>query len=561
MIKNIWHTAAAVAFLSAGVAAQESPLEIIPETASAVIRFQAPDKIKEDLSDFVDKVQPGFGGFIEAQFPTILGEISQNKTLDGLDLTNDWYMVMVLNEDGEPQPVLVLPTTDMEAAKEAVESTFEIAEDEDWLICAMDTALLEDFGNDDLESIESVLTEKSEARLASGHIGVFVNGEQLKEEFAEELESADQHLDELIDNIVQQAQQVNPAANMKAVAGMYKELGKLFLQAVRDSDSITVSLEFTEDAFQTDFLLTAGESTSTAKFFGSQPVSDMKRLTSIPEGMLGYVAAHGDPTVTVDYLRKFTSELITDEEVLAKMTKSLDLMKDARIGTVAGGGNLLPDEEGSLRYLVITEVQPTSVFRNAMKLLGDGLEYETAGIKIKQTYEPDTEKLDGTSVDILRTEQTMPEGLDPTGMQEAIQKKFYGSNGIEQRVLTTSDLMYQTIGGGLDAMKSLTTSKTWTDETLLKARAGLHEQANALMLVDMPNSLLAASRAVLSTNTLPLPIQASQLDGLEVKPSYSGFSMAVESNTLEARGTIPVDTFKGFTQIGMFVQGMRNQRQ
>lgn len=561
MIKNIWHTAAAVAFLSAGVAAQESPLEIIPETASAVIRFQAPDKIKEDLSDFVDKVQPGFGGFIEAQFPTILGEISQNKTLDGLDLTNDWYMVMVLNEDGEPQPVLVLPTTDMEAAKEAVESTFEIAEDEDWLICAMDTALLEDFGNDDLESIESVLTEKSEARLASGHIGVFVNGEQLKEEFAEELESADQHLDELIDNIVQQAQQVNPAANMKAVAGMYKELGKLFLQAVRDSDSITVSLEFTEDAFQTDFLLTAGESTSTAKFFGSQPVSDMKRLTSIPEGMLGYVAAHGDPTVTVDYLKKFTSELITDEEVLAKMTKSLDLMKDARIGTVAGGGNLLPDEEGSLRYLVITEVQPTSVFRNAMKLLGDGLEYETAGIKIKQTYEPDTEKLDGTSVDILRTEQTMPEGLDPTGMQEAIQKKFYGSNGIEQRVLTTSDLMYQTIGGGLDAMKSLTTSKTWTDETLLKARAGLHEQANALMLVDMPNSLLAASRAVLSTNTLPLPIQASQLDGLEVKPSYSGFSMAVESNTLEARGTIPVDTFKGFTQIGMFVQGMRNQRQ
>ena len=209
----------------------------------------------------------------------------------------------------------------------------------------------------------------------------------------------------------------------------------------------------------------------------------------------------------------------------------------------------------------ISEVSPSSKLKEAMQLMGSGVEYETAGVKMKQTYEAGAEKLDGESVDIFRTEQTLPEGLDPTGMQKAINEKFYGAEGIVQRILMKDDVMYQSMGGGLDSLKGLLAGKSWTDEKLIAARTGLHEEANLVFLVDMPNSILQVARAVLDTNALPVPVKADQLDGLEIDPSYAGFSMAAGKGTLESRGTIPVETFKGFVQAAMFLQGLRNQRQ
>ena len=561
MIRNLWKTMVALVMVCSGAVAQESPLDVIPETAGIVIRFQAPDKIKTDLSAFINKVQPGFGGFVEAQFPTILGELSLNRTQDGLDLEQDWYMVMIVDDVGQPQPVLVLPTTDMDAAKEAVEDTFEIAENEDWLICAMDAVLLEDFDSDDVESFSEVLDDKTAALFGSGHISVVLNGGQLKEDFADELEAADEQLEQAIDAIVQQATQANPAMNMEAVFGIYKEMGKALLQAVRDSDSLVISLEFKEDVFQVDTLMTVAESTATAKFLESQPVSKMERLTSIPAGQLGYFAAHGKIDTLMEMIRPLSSGLIIDEDAKARMLKAMDIVQDVKFGTMAGGGTLLPDEDASLRFVGISELSPAAKLKEAMQLMGSGVEYETAGVKMKQTYEADAEKLDGESVDIFRTEQAVPEGLDPTGMQKAINEKFYGSEGIVQRILVKDDVMYQSMGGGLDSLKGLLAGKSWTDEKLIAARTGLHEEANVVFLVDMPNSVLQVARAVLETNALPVPVKADQLDGLEIDPSYAGFSIAAGKGTLESRGTIPVETFKGFVQAGMFLQSMRNQRQ
>ena len=551
----------ALVLVCTGAVAQESPLDVIPETAGIVIRFQAPDKIKTDLSAFINKVQPGFGGFVEAQFPTILGEMSKNQTLDGLDLEKDWYLVLMIDDEGEPQPVLVLPTNDMDAAKEAAESTFEIAENEEWLICAMDTAMLEDFDSDDVDSFASVLDDKTAARLASGHISVVLNGGQLKEDFADELEAADEQLDQAIEAIVQQASQTNPAMNMEAVFGIYKEMGKAFLQAVRDSESLVISLEFKEDVFQVDTLMTVAESTATAKFLESQPASKMERLTSVPEGQLGYFAAHGKMDTLMEMIKPLSSGLITDEKAKARMLKAMDIVQDVKFGTMAGGGTLLPGEEASLRFVGISEVSPASKLKEAMQLMGSGDEYETAGVRTKQTYQADAEKLDGESVDIFRTEQTLPEGLDPTGMQKAINEKFYGSEGIVQRILVKDDVMYQSMGGGLDSLKELLAGKSWTDQKLITARAGLHEEANLVLLVDMPNSILQVGRAVLDTNALPVPVKAEQLEGLELEPSYAGFSMAAGTGTLESRHTVPVETFKSFVKAAMFIQSLRNQRQ
>ena len=77
----------------------------------------------------------------------------------------------------------------------------------------------------------------------------------------------------------------------------------------------------------------------------------------------------------------------------------------------------------------------------------------------------------------------------------------------------------------------------------------------------MPNSLYQMAQTIISTNALPLPIKAEQLDGLELAPSYAGFSMAAGENSLEARGCISVEGFQSFVRLATFIQGQMNHRQ
>lgn len=561
MMKTLKTTLVGILLLAPATSAQESPLGLIPETAGAVIRIQAPEKIQKDLSAFINKVQPGFGGSVDAQFRDVLGRMVNNPSLDGLDLSNDWYIALMIDDVGQPQPVFVLPTTDFEKASKAMDAELEIAENKSWLICTPDAALLADFGDEDLESIDSAFDEKSTAMLMAGHIGIGVNAEQLKDNFADDLESAEEHLDDAIESMVRQVQQASPGTDMKAVFGIYREIGTAFLQAVRDSESAAVSIAFTEEAFQVDMLLAMTEGTQTAKFLATQPVSSLDRLTSVPEGMLAYMAMHGDPKAMIDMTEKMMSGMLKDTAQKEKIAKSLEMMRTVKFGTLAGGGTLTPDEDGAMRYMAVSEMSPASAMQEAMKSMGDSAEYEIGGVRQTQSYEADAEQLDGQSVGIFRLKQTLPAGLDPTGMQEAMNKKFYGPDGIVQRILVKDDVVYQSMGGGLDALKQLTTSKTWTDDTLLKARARQHEKANAVVLVDMPNSLYQMARTIISTNALPLPIKAEQLDGLELAPSYAGFSMAAGENSLEARGCISVEGFQSFVRLATFIQGQMNQRQ
>lgn len=561
MMKTVFTSLAAALLLSGMTYAQDkSPLDIIPKTAVGVVRFDAPETIKAELSAFINKVQPGFGGFVEANFATALQQLSQNPTLDGLDLEREWYVAFVLNEDNEPQPVLILPTTAMDDAREAVESVFETAENEDWLICAQDAAFLQDFASKDVRAVSAIMDEQSVARMAAGHIGLFINGEQLTEDFAEELASADEELDNVIEQIVAQAQQMNDGANMDAVRTIYRRMGQAVLQAVRDCQAIALSVEFTDTAFVADFCLTAVDATGTSKFLASQPSSDLKLMMSLPESQLGYFGFHGDPSVILTASRELLENLIENDDAKSKMIEAMDSMKDADFGEMTGAINVLPEEEVALRYFGISEVSPESAVRTAMESLGSDLEYETAGIKVRQTFEKGAEEVDGAPVDIFKTEQTYPEGLDPTGMQEAIQKKMYGNEGIVQRMLMKNGRMYQTLGGDLDTLKSLVSnSSSWKDNVLLTARAGLHEKANTVVLVDLPNTTVQMLRTVASTNALPVPLPAERFESLKLPVSYSGFSMVLDKNTLETRGTIPIDTIKGFIRFGQAMQGMQNQ--
>ncbi len=158
--------------------------------------------------------------------------------------------------------------------------------------------------------------------------------------------------------------------------------------------------------------------------------------------------------------------MLKEGEQKEKAVKSIALMRKAEFGTLAVGGDLLPDEDTALRYYALSEISPSSVVREAFQNLGTGLDYEIAGIRQKQTVEMDAETIEGQSVHIFRMEQTMPEGFDPTGMQKAINDKMYGPDGIVQRIVLKDNFVMQTMGGGSESMKRLMTAPGFLNQTV-----------------------------------------------------------------------------------------------
>ena len=544
------------------LSAQESGFDLIPETAAAVVRIQAPEQITADLVEFINKVQPGFGGLAEAQLPMAFGQAIKNPQLAGVDQSKDWYVALFVDESGEPKGVLVLPVTDADEAKGAMEETFEFVEHKTWLICSPEGQFLDEFEelkDGKLKSAASLLDEQLEAIVMKGHVTFAVNAVLLRETFADELNSADDRLEELIQMMATQIKQASPSMDMEYVLDMYRDLGKAVLQAVNDSESYALSIEVTDDALKIDQLLTVGKETDTAAFFATQPVSDMPTLKSVPEGLMGYMGIHGNPDSLLTWSKSVVEKVIKNDEQKALTLKALESLTEAEFGTLAAGGDLLPEEDVAMRYFSVAEIAPAQLIRDMMKSLGNGVEYEVAGIEQQLTYEPDAEKIGDQSVDIYRLKQTIPDSLDPTGMQKKVNEKLYGPDGMVQRLLLKGDVMLQTMGGGLDAMKRLAESSEWQDETLLSARARQHEKANVIVLVDLPNSVYKFAKLIIGTGTLPIPIQLEQIEGLELPASYSGFSLAMEENRLSTTTNISVESFQGFVLMAMYVQQMRQQ--
>lgn len=209
-----WSLISLVMVLLPTLEAQESGLDLIPETAVAVIRIQAPEQTTADLVEFINKVQPGFGGIAEAQLPMLLGQAIQNPQLDGVDQSQDWYVALFVDESGETKGVLLLPVTDKEEARSAMEQTFEFIEHDDWLICSPEGRHFDEFESlksDKLDSAASVLDEQTKSLLQKGHLGVAVNALLLREAFADELNSADDRLEELLQAMGEQIKQTNPS--------------------------------------------------------------------------------------------------------------------------------------------------------------------------------------------------------------------------------------------------------------------------------------------------------------------------------------------------------------
>ena len=537
------------------VAQRVSPFQGIPQSAAAVARISGVDRLSEDVGRFVDVVQPGFGNIVRIQLPILMGNVLTNPTLNGIDKSRDWYVAGFAGENQDA--VLVLPVTDAEAAKETLQENTQSIEHGDWLICCRKDAVLNQIkacvGGGD--SFESVMSEESRQQFDSGHVGLYVHGKSLKSSFANELASAEDQLDRAIDRMISTIEGQNAQVNLDYVKEFYGLAGRMLIQAIRDSDSVVVSARLEPTGLQIDKTVSVAADTETTRFFASQPTNSLEEITKLPEDNDVYFAFHGDPKPLIEQSGKMMGSLIPDAEVRKKAEQAIAAMKEATFGTFAGAFKVTDESEGALRYAGSMQIDKPALIRESFSYYGKETTYDVGGLKQTMSFEAGAEKIGDTPVDVFRIQQELPAELDPTGMQKKMVELIYGPEGMTQRIVTTDDGILQTMGGGLETMKSLMNhDASWTSSTLTDARSRQLQNANMVSLVDLPNMARNMFTMILSSGGVPIPINADDLNAVPVPRSYAGSSVAMDGTQLKARLHIPAETVRGFVALGMYVQ-------
>lgn len=568
----------ALAIATAGSALADGPLDMVPADAGVVVRLKNPQAVIGKVGNFANQVQPGIGFLVQSQAPA-LGIAISNQTLGGVDLTQDWHVVVFPVKDGPPGVVFIVGASDVDALEAAVGKTFTFADKDKWVAYSQDEAAVEriqELMDGTGDSISSVMDRRSQGVFDKGDLSVYVNIAELTEIYADDLEGADEKIEAGIAGIAAQVPAQN-GLNLGPILQIYGDVAKSFLQGVRDSDGFTFGLEVAEDSLNIEELVVVKKDTGTDKYLQQHTPGDLQILNRLPQGKHAYFALDVDFSSVAEWgvsVLETVSEAMKDTEQddlkkVAEMIKqahtAVKELENVEFGGLASAVSLeeAGKDEGILRGYTLTNVNPAKTMRELSRKFSSIGQMNFGTFKQEVKIEVDAEKYGDLSGDVIHITQEYGQEADPLGIQKEMQAVLYGPNGIVQRLVVTDDHVIQTIGGGQEEMKEAIAALEAEPPTsglteAQKSRAKLPEKANMIGLVDAPNMALIAIKVAAATGKVPFPIPVEQLKQVKLGESYMGFSIGTEAQAVRCSFQLPASTLKGFAQIvGAFRQGQQ----
>jgi hypothetical protein len=561
-LKPQWLVLVSISWFSVAVSAAETS-NAVPESASVVLRIKAPRATVGKLGEFVDAVQPGYGAAVQGGL-SALGMGIVNPGLTGVDVEKDWWVITFIESRQKPAVVFVVPTSDADAMKKALPSGFE-AHVADKQVAYSDNSAALGKVRDQLSSKGNGLWSKidgsSKTLFDNSDVSVLVHLRQLSKAFENELQQAEPQLDGLL-NQISAAMPEAQRAQILPMLEMYRVIGKSAVQGVRDSVSLTLGISFSKEAIRIEDRLLVSEGTPTAAFFASQPTGNMSLLARMPANKAVYYGAKADMSGMVDWSMKMTRSMMGDlpAEQKDQLDAAMKEMRTLKWNEMTGYFDLDPSGPGAIRAGMMAEITPTQRLRDLSRAMSKAMgEFRSFGFKQTTKLEPAVEKIGGAEVDRITTVQEFDPALDPLGIQKKIRDALFGDAGMVQHVMYQPTRMLQTFGGGTAELQSLATaldSTTSPDTAATAARKRLVGKANVIVLADLAR--LVASGVRLASREGVLRVDGAAMDGLGLKPSFIGLSIACEPTSVGAQLDIPVEQAQGIAKIAMLIiQGAR----
>ena len=533
-------------------AEDEGPLTRFSSDAAVVVRLAAPEKTIGQVADLVDAIQPGFGDQVRQQ-GDMIGVAISNPTLAGVDKTEDWYLIVFADADGPPTAIFAIPATDPKALAEALPENLESEIDGDWVYYTdKNQGLPEKLTKDD-ESIEEGMGDEAGKLFDKGDLAIYVNVEDLAETYKAQLEEVQAKAKEAIENLPNQlgpqGEQIKPAM------AMYSELLDKLMVAVGDGEELTIALNIDKTGLTIEDYGVFGEDSETAKAIAAHPVSKMAMLGKLPPSAIGYVGVSADLRKLMQWGLKYSTEMLKDESQKEALNKSIEGMKGIAFSGMVNSFDIGDTKSGLFKMVGVAECTPVDKLKAQMRSISKSMgKIEYPGFSQETTVKEDAETIAGQKVDLITIKQEVED-------QNAamIQTAMFGPDGMTSRVAYLDKGYIQTMGGGKGAMEAaLKTYKATSSASAATAfQAKLLPASNLTWMLDLPTLAIRAAK-VAGDFGAQLPFEASELDGLEVTPSFMGGAVAVEKNAVRAKFTLPVEQAQNIAKLVMF--GIQKQQ-
>lgn len=540
-------------------------MDVVPESASVVLRLKTPQATLGRLADYVNVVQPGFGEAIRGNLPA-LGLLISNPSLAGVDAEKDWCAVAFIEARQQPAVVFVVPATDTNAIKEVLPPGWLFHAADKLAIYSEDEAALgkvKDRVSGKGTSLWSKTDTASKKLFEASDVSAFVNLKQLSQSFANELDQAEPALDAFLtqmSGLLPEQQRTQ----MAMILDVYRSLGKAAVQGARDSNSLTMGVTFSKEAIRFEDRLQVSEGTKTAKFLSKQPTSDFSLLAKLPADKSVYFGAKADMQGMIDWSMKLTKSMLangTDEQKAAfdKSAKDISALKWDQI---VGYFDLDASGEGALRAGTVSEVTPTDKLREITKVMMSVISVmQLPGFKQTLTIETTSTKIGGLPVDQMTLKQEVDESADPLGIQKKVSSVLYGTDGMKQFMLFQPKRSLQTVGGDVGQLETLVKTLDATpakDSAATVARKRFAEKANLVAMVDVAR--LIGNGIKIAAREQVIPAGASDaIDNLKLEPSFLGGSITCETTAVNAQFEVPAVQAQGIAKIVMTVMMLRMQ--
>lgn len=536
-----------------------NPVDAVPASASAAIRWKAPEASWDKLTAFANGVHAQFGAVVENSRPPLEPLLGLEEA-GVIDMSQDVWAIVFAESQVEPQAVLVFTASDLDTLqKEIPEEHLFISEklvaySNDKGSLTEVQRRLEKEGTSLWESIDPA----SKAAFDAGDFSFVINVTQLTEEFKDELSQAEPMLNAFVDQVtsaVPEAQQAQTAA----IFDVYKQLGKSILAGIQDTKSYVGALTVTKTTVTYDDRLQVDEGTPTATMFAGFTPGPLSLVNSLPAGKAFYVGTTKlDMAGFATWGMKLTRTMMEkdNEDKLADFDKMIEELGKLKFGDLA----MYVDFTGAAPILQTGSVMGVNPGKR-MREMSEKMIESISSIKMgpmTQTskLEKGIAKIGKDEVDQITVTQEFSDDSPEAEAQKKMQKTLFGE-AMKSYTIYQDARVVQTMGGDIDNLKVLMkgldskeAGGTWT-----KARKGLPKNANLIALVDLAHVITGVAGAIVEQAGLPVDTDA--LKELKFDDTYLGYSFSCEPTAAKSHLEIPVEQVNNIVKVVMTLMPRR----
>ena len=334
------------------VQAADSPLSQISDEADVVIRIRAFDATVEKIAALANAVQPGIGDMV-SQNATLFGPVISNPALAGVDRTKDFYLVLFVREEGEPQALFAIPTTDGPALQKALPENFESQVRENWVFYAdKDHGVPEAVSA--TESLATLLSEsKANAVFENSDIGLHINVGHIADVYDTKIQEGRQKFE----SGIQQGLNTPGVENSEAVVEMFKMQADLAFKLLDDMETLTIGVTATEAGLEIEDYIDFAADSAIAAFLKQQPTSKFEALSRLGERQPLYAGFSADFSSLGEWGEKLATSLFKDEAIQKGMKEHIETLQKIKQTSAVATYDLASGTNGLLRASTLLETK------------------------------------------------------------------------------------------------------------------------------------------------------------------------------------------------------------